>query len=124
MIGIDLVKVDRIQKLIEKYQDHFLNKIFSPIEIKYAESASDTLRYERYAARFAAKEAIVKALGTGFRKITWKDIEIIKDSLDAPKVKLSKRAQNFCAQKQIQDIALSISHTHDYAVASALIIKN
>ncbi|HAR62459.1 MAG: holo-[acyl-carrier-protein] synthase [Candidatus Margulisiibacteriota bacterium] len=123
MIGIDIVEVSRIKKIIDAYGDKFLKKVFSAGEIKYS-TVSPEMQYQRFAVRFAAKEAVVKALGTGFRTITWKDIEIVKNDMDKPLVKLSEKASTFCEQQGIKNIHVSLSHTRNYAVANVLLEKS
>lgn len=122
MIGIDIVEVSRIKKMITRHGDRFLLKVFSSDEIDYSQ-ASPAMMYQRFAVRFAAKEAVVKALGTGFREITWKDIEVHKDRLDKPVIRLSPRARQLCLEQGIVDVHISLSHTRTYAVAQALLEK-
>ena len=122
MIGCDIVDIARIRKMVDRNGDHFTHKIFSSTEIKYAES-SQSLKYQRYAARFAAKEAVVKAFRTGFRDITWNDIEIHKGSLGEPQVVLSDKAKKYCTDNGIYEVHISLSHTHEYAMATAYLEK-
>jgi holo-[acyl-carrier protein] synthase len=116
-IGTDIVAIARIDAIMKKYGLRFLKRHFSPRELASLENKPN--RIESIAGRFAAKEAIVKALGTGFREnITMKDIEITNDELGKPSVTLSEKLQ---AQfKEKLDIVVSISHEHTYAVAFAL----
>lgn len=120
MLGCDIVDINRIKKMIEKNGSHFLEKVFSKDEMEYADS-SVPLRYQRYAVRFAAKEAIVKALRTGFRDITWKDVSVAKGELGEPIAVLSDKAQAYCETNNIKRIHISLSHTNDYAMATAML---
>lgn len=113
--GVDIVKINRIQSIIEEKTDTFLSRVFSDEEIDYCEKKAN--RFQHYAARFAAKEAFLKALHTTSPAITYKDITVIKDG-DVPKIKI-------CSAKQamIKDaaVSLSISHEKEYAVAVVVI---
>lgn len=115
-IGTDIIEVKRIEESIERFGQRFLDRIFSYDEQAYCLHHKDASRH--FAGRFAAKEAIVKALGTGFRNgIGWLDIEIINDVHGKPVAQLSSRLnEHFDSPK----IHLSISHGRDYATAFAL----
>ncbi len=108
-IGVDIIEIERIQDSIEKHGDHFLNRIFTPLEISYC--LSHARPETHFAGRFAAKEAISKALGSGFGKeLSWKDLEILSDEKGKPIV----HYQDYL-------IHLSISHCRTYAVAMAIV---
>lgn len=115
-IGTDIIEVKRIEESIERFGQRFLDRIFTHDEQAYCLHHKDAFRH--FAGRFAAKEAVVKALGTGFRNgIGWLDIEIINDAHGKPDVQLSARLkEDFDSPK----IHLSISHGRDYATAFAL----
>jgi holo-[acyl-carrier protein] synthase len=117
--GIDIVKNSRIENLIKKYGDNFLNRIYLKNEINYCSSKANNIA--SYAARFAAKEAFFKALGTGKRKHSWKDIEIINDELGKPEVKLTGKTSKNAKSKLVKNIFLSISHETDYTVAQIIL---
>jgi phosphopantetheine--protein transferase-like protein len=119
-IGIDLVDITRIKVIISKWDVHFLHKIYTSPEIKYCDSKNKN-RFQSYAGLFAAKEAFVKALGTGFRYIKWKEIEIKKDNLDKPIICLSGKASEIVSKRRITAINLSISHTKQLAIAQVII---
>lgn len=108
--GIDIIEIPRIRKAIEQWGSRFLNRVFNSEEIDYA--CSHTVPYPHYAGRFAAKEAIYKALGD--KTLNWKDLTIINDSDGKPACHLTK--SSFKGR-----IHLSISHSKFYAVASAVI---
>lgn len=118
--GIDLVKVNRIKKIIQKWDNSFLKRIYTENEIKYCESKNER-RYQSYAGYFAAKEAWVKAIGTGFRNIRWKEIEIRNNSMGKPAIYLSNRLNKRIKQKGINNTQLSISHIKDLAIALVVI---
>ena len=106
-IGVDIVEVTRIKNAIEK-NNGFLEKVFTKKEIEYCEKRKN--KYQSYAGRFSAKEAFVKALGTGFNdEVSFKDIEILNDELGKPNIKYKD-----------YNIELSISHEQNYAVAMVI----
>ena len=112
MIGIDIIEIERIERSIEKHGDHFLKKLFTDNEL-----AAD-MPLQSIAGRFAAKEAIAKALGTGFGEdLAWHDIEITSDDKGAPKVSLNKKAAERFNNPQLH---ISISHCKTYATAIAI----
>lgn len=115
-VGIDLIEIERIRQSCQNYGKHFLDRIFTEKEQEYCSRFSDPL--PNYAGRFAAKEAVSKALGTGFgEKLSWHDIEILNDSEGKPILHLSLRAK-----KTFEDphILLSISHSKSAAAAVAI----
>ncbi|RPJ34645.1 MAG: holo-[acyl-carrier-protein] synthase [Verrucomicrobiaceae bacterium] len=118
-IGIDVVEVDRIASAIERHGGPFLTKIFTPAERDYCESRKNPAMH--YAARFAAKEAVSKALGTGIGgNAGLHDLEVVHDAAGAPKLRLSGAAEAFAKQHGITDIQISLSHARDYAAANAI----
>ena len=118
--GVDLVEIERIERMLEDHGDHFLQRCFVASEIAYADVAP-ALRGERIAARFAAKEAVLKALGTGLRDgIDWKDITITRNDLGAPGVVLGGRAAEIAAERGISGWRISLSHAGGFAMASVL----
>jgi holo-[acyl-carrier protein] synthase len=119
-IGIDLVEVQRVKAGIEKFPARFRSRIFTKNEIAFCESASGGQhKYLSYAARFAAKEAFSKALGTGLRgKISWQDIEVIDDEKSKPNLFITGKAKKFLGNRKFH---VSLSHTQDYATAIVII---
>ncbi len=117
-IGIDLVEINRIERIYKKWGDRFINKILTP-----REKGSIAGTISRYlASRFAAKEAFVKALGTGFSdSIGLKDIEIISESNNPPNIRLYGRPLEIQKQKRLKKIFLSISHEKNMAAAMVII---
>lgn len=115
-VGTDIIEVKRIEESIKRFGQRFLDRIFTLHEQEYCLYHSDASRH--FAGRFAAKEAIVKALGTGFRDGTnWQDIEITNDTQGKPVVYLSSRLKEHFGNVHIH---LSISHGRDYATACAI----
>lgn len=116
-VGIDIIEIDRIRKVISKFEDKFLNKTFTEIERSYCEKYADPI--PRYAARFSAKEAFVKAFGSGFTsELTFLDIEINNDHAGKPFLKLSPNIEHHLEKN---DINLSMSHCKNYATAVVII---
>lgn len=114
-IGTDIIEIARIKRGIEQYRQRFLNRLFTQNEQAYCLSHQNPYPY--FAARFSAKEAIVKALGTGFGPVGWLDIEISKDPKGKPIVIFSDKANQLF---NFPDVHLSISHCHEYATAFAI----
>jgi holo-[acyl-carrier protein] synthase len=118
-IGVDLVEISRVQKLIEQDQG-FVERIFTDKEIGYCESKY--FKAQHFAARFTAKEAFFKALGTGFRDgMSWQDVEVENDPLGKPQLRLTAGALQKFKKKKLRKILLSLSHTRDMAVALVVI---
>jgi holo-[acyl-carrier protein] synthase len=116
-IGTDIVEVERIEKSINR-TEKFLEKVFTQREVDYCNSKPN--RYERYAGRFCAKEAVSKALGTGVRNFKLTDMEILNDELGKPIIYFNGQLGNL---EKEYEIHLSISHCKDYATATAIIFK-
>jgi holo-[acyl-carrier protein] synthase len=118
--GIDLVDVARIGEMIDRHGDRFLQRCFTDVERAYCE-ASTKRRHEHLAARFAAKEAVLKALGTGWRDgIAWTDIEVVREPSGRPTVKLTGEAANIASRLGVQHWHVSLTHTETQAMASAI----
>lgn len=118
--GVDIVEVARIREMLARHEDQFLNRCFTPREQADAAGAGKR-REERLAGRFAAKEATLKALGTGWRHgIAWTEIEVTPNDAGAPQLALTGQALRFAASKGITDWLLSISHTDTNAIASVI----
>ena len=114
--GVDLAEVDRIQHSIERYGERFLQRIYTAGEIGYVQRKAN--KYERYAARFAAKEAGMKALGTGWRRgIQWKDFEVANLPSGRPTLRLHGEAARLAAEMGVTGIHLSLTHTQKDALA-------
>ena len=117
--GIDLVDCPRIEEMIKQHGDRFLNRVFTPAEQAYANANKN--RIEKLAGRFAAKEAVLKLMGTGWRgKISWTDIEIVNNANGQPQVALSGEVQGIADKLGVRHISISITHTANFAIASAV----
>ena len=121
-VGIDCVEVSRIERIIEKYGDAFWEKNFSECEAEACKSSANVA--QRCAARFAAKEAMSKALGTGFRgRITPKSFWIENDSLGAPKARFDENVKSAMEKLGASNMLISLTHTKDTAQAVAILTK-
>ncbi len=117
--GIDLVDCPRIEEMVARHGERFVQRIFTAAEQAYAESNKNKI--EKLAGRFAAKEAILKLMGTGWRgKIAWTDIEIINNSSGQPEVTLDGEVEKIADKLGIKHISISITHTANFAIASAV----
>ena len=110
--GVDIIKIARIRKISEKYGKRFLKRIYTEGEIGYCRGRAPQL-----ASRFAAKEAVMKALGTGRSDVSWCDVEVVSNARKAPGVNLHKRAQIYAERIGATQFVLSVSHSKHYAVA-------
>ena len=111
-IGVDIIDNERIIKVIDRYGDRFLARVFTSQELTYCGGRVTSL-----AARWAAKEATAKALGTGIGAVSWQEIEILGQPNGRPTVRLHGAAAELAAQLGLTEFAVSLSHTKDYAVA-------
>jgi holo-[acyl-carrier protein] synthase len=117
--GIDLVDCERIERLLERHEEHFTRRVFTRRELDQAPMGKR--RIERLSGRFAAKEAIMKLIGTGWRDgVAWTDMEVVNDPLGCPRVHLTGRVAAIAAAMGVQEITLSITHTANLAIASAV----
>ena len=117
--GIDLVDCPRIEEMVKRHGERFIDRIFTVAEQAYAEANKD--RIEKLAGRFAAKEAILKLMGTGWRgKIAWTDIEVINNPAGQPEVTLDGEVKKLAEKLGIKHISVSITHTANFAIASAV----
>jgi holo-[acyl-carrier protein] synthase len=118
--GIDIAEVPRIREAIARHGQRFLHRIFTEGEIQYCESKAN--RVERYAARFAAKEAGMKAIGTGWNHgVRWRDIEVARKPGGRPTLLLHGKAAEFAARLGAVNIALSLTHTAEQAMAQVIL---
>jgi holo-[acyl-carrier protein] synthase len=118
--GVDLCEVGRLREAMERYGDRFKHRIFTDREIAYSERKANL--YERYAARFAAKEAGMKALGTGWRGgIGWRDFEVTNLSSGRPTLAFHGRAGEMANRLGVRNVALSLTHTRDQAMAMVIL---
>ena len=114
--GVDIAETSRIEQSLERHGERFTKKVFTAAEIAYCDKFKN--RAERYAARFAAKEAAFKALGTGWRDgIRWRDVEVIHQPSGIPDLVLTGRAQEVARELRVTRMSVSISHSDRYVVA-------
>lgn len=119
-VGIDLIEVGRLEKEADSGGDTFLGRVFTSREIEYCREFKTSAL--NYAARFAAKEATLKAMGTGLREgFQWKDIEVLNDDLGKPYLNVQGRVKDFLDEKRIRGLHLSLSHLKQFAVACVVL---
>jgi holo-[acyl-carrier protein] synthase len=117
--GVDLVRIERVRRLVERWQDRFLERVFTPEEVRYAFGRRDPA--EHLAARFAAKEATLKALGTGLSMgVRWREMEVRRARGQRPTLALSGRTADLGAARGIRTLHLSLTHDGEYAMAQVL----
>jgi holo-[acyl-carrier protein] synthase len=120
-VGIDIVETKRIADSIERFGDRFLHRVFVEGEIAYSQSMKAP--HLHLAARFAAKEAISKAFGTGIgAQLGWRDLEVVRMPGGAPQVVLHGRAETYAKSRGVREIHVSLSHTAEYGAATAVIV--
>lgn len=122
-IGTDIIECPRIADMLAKHGDVFVKRVFTETEIEYC--AGRKMDYQHYAGRWAAKEAVLKALGTGWSAgIQWTDVEMTRQPGGQPKIVLYNRALERSQEMGIDEILISVSHTREYAVAFATAVTN
>jgi len=114
-IGIDIIEVERIESAIKQWDRHFLNRIYTEVELKICQG-----RIPALAARFAGKEAVMKVLGTGTKGVGWQEIEILADARGKPLVQLYGKARERAKKLNLTEFSISLSDTKQYAVAAAI----
>jgi holo-[acyl-carrier protein] synthase len=110
--GVDLIEISRVEEVIARHGKHYLERVYTPAELEQCGKNIESL-----AGRFAAKEAVAKALGTGIGEVTWKDIEILGDEQNAPMLRLYGMAEQTSKQIGLTEWSVSISHSVSYAVS-------
>ena len=119
ILGNDIIEIERIRQAIER-SSSFVERVYTPHEIDYCESRNKG-RYESFAGIYAAKEAFIKALGTGMRHGSWQDIEIYHDELGAPLIRLQDTFKNIYETLGYTNIHVSISHCKEYAMSTVIL---
>ena len=114
--GIDLIEIDRISEIIHQYGDRFLRRIYTEQELAEVGSSPDSL-----SARFAAKEAVAKALGTGIGKVSWQDIEILRGPAREPQLHLHGNAAILAQEQGLVEWAISLTHSRTHAIAVVVV---
>lgn len=118
--GVDLAEVARIRSSIERFGTKFTERIFTPAEIAYVERKAN--KYERYAARFAAKEAGMKAIGTGWKRgVRWQDFEVANLPTGKPTLRLHGVAKEFADRLKVRNVSLSLTHTSELGMAHVIL---
>lgn len=118
-LGLDIAEIDRIGAAIARHGAPFLERLYTPREVAYCESHKN--KFERYAGRFAAKEAAMKALGTGWRHgVRWRDIEVMREPGGKPTLRLEGVAREFADRMGVKNITLSITHSGNFALAQVV----
>lgn len=118
-MGIDIAEVPRIRAVIESQKERFLKRVYTAAEAAYCEQFRN--KYERYAGRFAVKEAAMKALGTGWsRGVRWVDVEVVRVRGGKPTLSLKGEAKNIADRLGVKNIAVSITHTEEQAIAQVI----
>lgn len=118
-LGIDVAEIDRLRQAIQRRGDRLVRRVFTPGEIAYCNSHKNI--YERFAGRFAIKEATMKALGTGWRRgVRWQDIEVVNQSGGKPELRLAGVAQQIAGQLGVKNISISITHSGNLAIGQII----
>ncbi len=118
-MGVDIAEVGRIQGAIERHGEVFLRRVYTTREREYCERFKN--KYERYAGRFAAKEAAMKALGTGWRRgVRWVDLEVVRETSGRPTLAIMGEAAKIAQLLGVKSVALSITHTETQALAQVI----
>jgi len=117
--GIDLCDVGRMRDAIERHGERFKNRVFTAAEVAYSERKAN--RFERYAARFAAKEAAMKALGTGWRGVAWRDFEVTNLASGRPTLAFHGKAAEVAERRGVRNISLTLTHTAGQAMALVIL---
>lgn len=119
-LGVDIAEVARIEAAIGRYGRRFIERVFTEAEIRYCESKLN--KFERFAGRFAAKEAAMKAIGTGWKLgVAWRDFEVRRDPSGRPTIGFSGKALQFAQRLGVRRASLSISHTAQQAIAQVIL---
>jgi holo-[acyl-carrier protein] synthase len=114
-VGIDLIEIDRVRHVLERHPERFIRRVYTPLEAAFCRG-----RVPELAARFAAKEAVMKALGTGARSVAWRDIEVLPDRRGKPLVYLHGGARARAEHIGLQAIDISLTHLKDFAMAAVV----
>jgi len=118
-LGLDIAEIDRIEAAIARHGAPFVERLYTPREVSYCEKHKN--KFERYAGRFAAKEAAMKALGTGWRQgVRWRDIEVVREPSGKPTLLLEGVAREFADRMGVKNISLTITHSGNFALAQVI----
>ena len=111
-IGVDIIEIARIEEAVNTWGERFLHRIYTESELRLCNNHAQS-----FAVRFAGKEAVMKALGTGVKGISWKEIEILAEPSGKPWVRLTGKAQGKATDLGLSNLAISLSHSREYAIA-------
>jgi holo-[acyl-carrier protein] synthase len=111
-VGVDLIEIERVARTVARFGERFLRRVYSERELAYCQG-----RIASLAARWAAKEAVAKALGTGVGDVSWQEIEVVNDASRCPSIQLHGAAAELAVRLGISGFAISLSHTKEYAAA-------
>jgi len=114
-VGVDIIEIARVRRVIDRWGQRFLSRVYTEAELEFCRG-----RVPELAVRFAAKEAVMKALGTGIRGVSWRDIEILPNRRNAPLVYLHGGARRRARRLGITELAISLSHSRENAIASVI----
>lgn len=121
-LGTDIIEIVRIGRMVERHGEVFLNRVFTEGEIRYCQRRKEC--YQHYAGRWAAKEAVMKTLGTGWVKgVRWRDIEVEVEKSGKPNIRMHGGAKEYAESLEIDDILITISHCRAYATATAIAVR-
>jgi holo-[acyl-carrier protein] synthase len=122
-LGTDITEIPRIGEMIERHGEHFLQRVYTEQEIRYCQQRKEAVQH--FAGRWAAKEAVMKALGTGFlRGVGWRTIEVSALKSGQPVITLSGGARDYAKRIGVDEVLITISHCRAYATATAVAIQN
>lgn len=120
-LGTDIIEITRIGEMIERHGEHFLQRVYTEQEIRYCQKRKEAMQH--FAGRWAAKEAVMKTLGTGFLKgVGWRTIEVTALTSGQPVITLSGGAKDYAGRIGVEDVLITISHCRNYATATAIAI--
>jgi holo-[acyl-carrier protein] synthase len=118
--GVDIVEIERFRKVVERLKDRFLLRVFTEREREFCGTHRNSIPH--LAVRFAAKEAVFKALGTGWAKgVTWLDVEVVRERQDPPRISLSGEALRLSQERAVRNLHISLSHTEQSAIAMVIL---
>ena len=121
-LGTDIIEVVRIGQMIERHGEHFLQRVYTDEEIRYCQRRKES--YQHFAGRWAAKEAVMKTLGTGWsRGVSWKDIEVCSMKSGQPTISIQGGARDFANRLGIDEVLVTISHCRIFATATAIAVQ-
>ncbi|MGE5676368.1 MAG: holo-ACP synthase [Mycobacterium leprae] len=122
-IGVDIIEVERIARVLARHPGRFLDRVYTPGEQADCAAADASVAAQRLAARFAAKEALLKALGIGLRSVRWTDVEVVRAQSGKPSLRLSGALAEVARAQQVTALHVSMSHCKEYAMAQVVAVQ-